>query len=275
MILQDRWIAKRRSLGIAVFGALLLSSLGCGRPHGVYQADPAMGNFNRPITWTPPVFAGGDPGMSPAYDTGARLGMASPDVPDMSMGNGGARAIWLAPTYGAGSGGGLLGMFSNSAEKNGGGAAIVPTGGGGSRVLPNLGARLQGTQESKPLIAPTNNNSMPNASSVTFREKDPTSMFTSGSAIVPPGAAKQTQVVTLYQQPNEPSKVKTVEEGQVMLASYGIKWQRLEQIENGQWMFTASKGTNPTGTADRRYESRHQDQVEAVRAVLEQVRTEK
>ncbi len=59
-------------------------------------------------------------------------------------------------------------------------------------------------------------------------------------------------MVAIYDRSKDPVRITTVAEGQVILANYGVKWQRLEQAENGEWLFTCSKGPNPNGTADRR-----------------------
>ena len=62
---------------------------GCAFPNGATGGDPILGNFNRPIVPTPPPERGGLGLDSPAYDAGARIGLASPDVPTPVENSGG------------------------------------------------------------------------------------------------------------------------------------------------------------------------------------------
>jgi hypothetical protein len=276
MVTSNNKLGNRILFWLCASGLLGVTA-GCGYPHGSFQGDPMLGSFNRPIAATPPVFAGGDPGMGPGSDGGARLGMPSPDVPDSTGANGANRGTWLVPTYSFS--GGLLNLRSGGSGVGGG---LVPsekptmmasTGGGSARASANSGAKLLATDDSrKPMLASTNIAPTTDGTSVVFRSPEPNTMMMAGSAFVPPGPAKDRPVIGIYDRSRDPARISTVEEGQVILANYGIRWQRLEQAENGEWLFSCSKGANPNGTADRRYESRNVDQVSAVRNVIEQVK---
>ena len=78
-------MAKRRELRIRhisyTLGMLLPLSVGCAFPNGSMQGDPMFGSFNRPIVRTPPPERGGISIDSPAYDSGARIGVGYPEVP--------------------------------------------------------------------------------------------------------------------------------------------------------------------------------------------------
>jgi hypothetical protein len=61
-------------------GALFLGAAGCACPDGMTGGDPLL-HFNRPIAPTPPPVRGGLGPDSPAYDGGARIGIAYPEAP--------------------------------------------------------------------------------------------------------------------------------------------------------------------------------------------------
>ncbi|HKB05707.1 MAG TPA: hypothetical protein VKD90_26035 [Gemmataceae bacterium] len=66
----------------------------------------------------------------------------------------------------------------------------------------------------------------------------------------------------------DPDLIRTVEEGHTALAAMGSKGQRLEQTESGDWRFSCVRGS-------RLFEARHAERLEALRAVMEQVRQER
>jgi hypothetical protein len=72
---------RRRQWATAGVGALLLGAAGCAFPNGSTGGDPLLGSFNRPIAPTPPPERGGLGFGSPAYDAGARIGVAPPEYP--------------------------------------------------------------------------------------------------------------------------------------------------------------------------------------------------
>ena len=66
----------------------------------------------------------------------------------------------------------------------------------------------------------------------------------------------------------DPAKVKTVEEGQAILQVAGARNQKMEQLDGGEWMFGCTVG--PKG-----YEACGQEPLDAMKAVLEQVRKDR
>ncbi len=176
MVTRNKILRQRSRRRLPLLSILLCSGVGCALPHGQYQGDPGFGNFNRPIAASPPVFSGGEGGMGPASDGGARLGMASPDVPDPANPTGASKASWLMPTYSFS--GGLLNL------RGGGGSGGISSGsstaaGGGRQSL--VGARLQGVEEPRrPLLANTNLTPPSDSTSVTFRTREPNTLMMSG-----------------------------------------------------------------------------------------------
>jgi hypothetical protein len=90
-----------------------------------------------------------------------------------------------------------------------------------------------------------------------------------GSAIVPEGGSLP------LPNPNAPQTVRSLEEGQQVLNSHGIKWQRLERVESGDWQFTCAVSSNPNGTSAKQYSARHPDQLQAMQQVIEQVQRDR
>jgi hypothetical protein len=72
---------ERVRYGAFAASAMLLGASGCAFPHGATGGDPLLGSFSRPIVPTPPPERGGLGPDSPAYDAGARIGVAPPEVP--------------------------------------------------------------------------------------------------------------------------------------------------------------------------------------------------
>jgi hypothetical protein len=71
-----------------------------------------------------------------------------------------------------------------------------------------------------------------------------------------------------HESPTDPDLIRTVAEGHAALSAMGTKGQRLEQTDSGDWRFSCVRGS-------RLFEARHAERLEAVRAVMEQVRQER
>ncbi|GIW79850.1 MAG: hypothetical protein KatS3mg105_1657 [Gemmatales bacterium] len=67
----------------------------------------------------------------------------------------------------------------------------------------------------------------------------------------------------------------TYEQAQVILRSYGVTWQRLETWgDDGQWKFSCSVPNPNNAYISRNYEARGATYLDAIQAVLEQLRNE-
>lgn len=267
----------RKRTGLCLSSALLLASLGCGMQHGKYQGDPMLGNFNRPIAPTPPIWTGGDPGFTPAYDGGAHIGLPSPDVPARS--NSLLERMFIVPTYSGSLG--IGGAFGGAGAGGAGNERVVPSGppqptGGppqssnrrknssgfiGARLLPGGDEAAKQTVASAPV--PTNNQS------VTPRSLGASNLLTSGSALEP--ISLPVKPISPIELMKDPKTIASVEEGQTVLTTCGAKSQRLEQEPTGEWRFICTLGQ---GEELRRYEAKSTAQIEAVRAVLIQIKKE-
>jgi hypothetical protein len=269
---------RQRLIGLGT-SAALLASIGCGMHHGRYQGDPMLGSFNRPIAPTPPIFTGGDPGFSPAYDGGAHIGLPSPDVPAKS--NQSLERMFIVPTYQ-----GSLGVSRLFNGGTSGGAATTPGSGlqrvGGKDTTPKVqrkpatpnvvgahllrgdpGPSVAPAMATAPVAAPAN------ANTVTARPNDVSTLLTHGSAIEPVAApAQQLSATALMKDPRE---IVSVQEGQTILQACGAKAQVMEQQPTGEWRYICTIGR---GEELRRYEARSNDQLDAVRAVMYQIKKE-
>ncbi|MCE9534614.1 MAG: hypothetical protein K8T89_26365 [Planctomycetes bacterium] len=254
----------RKRISPWLMAGLLFTSVGCGFPHDRYASDAMLGSFNRPIAPTPPIFTGGDPGISPAGDGGVRLGLPSPDVSARS--NPTLERMFIMPTY---SGSISLNLFkSNSVGGTGGGES---TGAGHRSANVSAGARLiapPAAVAERP-AAPAQN-AVASANAVTPRPYDSHSILTSGAAIAPVlGTPKPLSPLDSMK---DPRAILSVEEGQSVLQSCGAKAIMLNQQPTGEWSYSCQMGS---GIDARRYESRAGDQLEAVRAVLYQVKNDR
>lgn len=246
----------RRRLPLA-FGALFLGTVGCAFPHGTTQGDPILGNFNRPIVATPMPERGGIGASSPAYDGGARIGVGAPEVPTALENTNGFMSLPQLTSPSILSGARMPFSTDDSLAYG--------------RRTPQLGARLPMPNEGPNRIPavpavyvlPQANN----PHSVAARPSSPVTLLTSGSSITPmPTDADIKQAK--YQSPREMARVQSVEDGQATLQNMGAKWQRLEQVEGGEWLFVCTLGA-------KQYEARSTDRVQAVRAVIETIQQDK
>ncbi len=274
--MAKRCTTTGRRLGSCIAAALLLSSVGCGWTHGRYQTDPMLGNFNRPIAATPPIYTGGDPGVSPAYDTGARLGLPSPDV----VGQRSDGHSLIIPTHQGGLGmGGLLRGISNDGSPARFSTPLPTSGNGGgasfNRPSPQniIGARLPAAEseaEKSSTFVAGMVSPLPNSALAAARSHDVYSVLRNGSSIVPDLPPAKADPVR--QALKNPEQVATIEEAHSLLTTCGAKTQALEQSPTGEWRFVCTMGD---GSDFRRYEAKHNEPIEAVRAVLLQVSNEK
>lgn len=256
---------NRRHLSLVVLSALLLSAVGCGFPHDRYMSDPLLGQFNRPIAMTPPIWTGGDPGVSPAWDAGSRMGLPSPDVPAASNAN--LKRMFIMPTFSGslGLGSFLRGDMASANTTNSlSSSAPAPrrpmtVAAAGASFLPSTPVQTMPAVAAAPMTP----------ASVMPRPLDSHTLLTSGSAFeanVP--SPKVVQAVFV----KDPRAVATVEEGQSILQTCGARSMAMEPQPTGDWRFICTIGDGPD---QRRYEALHGDQIEAVRAVMWQVKNER
>jgi hypothetical protein len=259
MVKQYTKIGKR--LVVWTASAILLAVVGCAFPEGRYGGDPMLGNFNRPIAATPPVWAGGDPGHTPAYDGAVHLGLPSPDVPSQSS-SAGRDKIFIVPTYG-----GSLGLFRGttaSTEKGGETqTAGAKTASGVGARLPSDDAKGKGVFVAGTYSAPTS------ANGVSFRPS--LGVQLASGASIEPNAPKSKMFVPV-DLTKSPAHVNSIEEGRALLTTCGATFQKLEQEPTGEWRFTCA-----IGPADdvRRYEAKSNDQLQAMRAVMFQIQNDR
>jgi hypothetical protein len=75
--------------------------------------------------------------------------------------------------------------------------------------------------------------------------------------------------------PAAAARVATFEQAQVLLRAHGVTWQRLETGgDAGEWKFSCSIPSRQNPNIRQSYEARANDQVAALRAVLEQMERE-
>jgi hypothetical protein len=111
--------------------------------------------------------------------------------------------------------------------------------------------------------------SLPAAGSIVPRPLDQHTLMTSGSAIdLPPAGSRVRQAVYI----KDPRTVMSVEEGQQILQTIGGRSMSMEPQPTGDWRFSCVVGEGPD---QKRFEAKNTDQVEALRAVLWQVKNEK
>jgi hypothetical protein len=282
MSIQRKSIWKHLSAGVVLFG-----SLGCGTGKNfTHDGDPLLGSFNRPITPTPPptgsnignVWQGG-PGMNQA----PIIGTGSPPILSGAIGplppeTGGANTT--APNY-------LPGPQSTNASMAGGNRGALATvrkifnpnnvdlpPSVSQRVGPSIPLNNRFEEPKQP--SPEPNWANPQDPKGTVLREPNSSSPVSGSAIVP-------EIIALPNQESIPSgsriiastQINTIEEGQQILGSLGVKWSRLEQIENGHWQYTCALSGSPNSSQVKQYSAHHPDQIQAMRAVVEQVQRDR
>lgn len=277
-----RYFKTRRVWALAPLSVVLAGAIGCGTGKSyTHDGDPLLGNFNRPITPTPPptgadigsVWDGG-PGIYPAPAIGNNQvpyipGQLAP-LPGVTPPTGGATGLMpSSTTTNASLAGGSRGAKATISEYLSPGEnapATLPTRVGASIPLGNRfdQAAMQAQQAQQPPqsgLEPMPPSADPNAVQI----RQPRAIATSrGSAIVPEGAPLP------IGNPDAPQVVKSLEEGQQVLTSQGVKWQRLERVENGDWQFTCAVGGS-NSTSPKQFSARHPDQLQAMQQVIEQV----
>jgi hypothetical protein len=271
-------IIGRKSFGIWTTSALLFTAVGCGFPHGRYGGDPMFGNFNRPITSTPPIYTGGNPGVSPAWDAGSRMGLPSPDVPAKS--NSVLERSFIMPTFSGSLG--IGNVFGGSSSSSSGGVSNAGKGGGGiervrgsSKAPPRkAGPEYAGAHLAQPAPTPQFGYvppapMKPTLNSVTPRPLDTQAYLVNGSAIVPPLPPKPYSNKVFVK---DPRSVASVEEGQSILQTCGARSMMWERQPTGEMRFQCIIGDGPE---QRTYEAVNSEQIDAVRAVMWQVKNER
>lgn len=252
-----------------LLSGMLFTAVGCGFPHDRYASDAMFGSFNRPIAPTPPIFLGGDPGTSPGYDGGARLGLPSPDVSARSSPS--LERMFIAPTFSGSIGFGSIfrGGSSGGIERVSGGSDVArraTSGGFGAKLIP---APHAAPERSVAAAAPAIQTA--NASSVKPRVVDTHSMITSGASLEAVSLTPPVKPLSPIDTMKDPRMVVTIEEANIILATCGARALSMDQQPTGEWRYTCVMGA---GQEARKYEARHGEQLEAVRAVMYQVKTD-
>jgi len=231
-------------------GTIFLGTVGCAFPHGTTGGDPMLGNFNRPIVPTPPPERGGLGLDSPAYDSGARIGMQSPDISTPVENSSGFQSLPQASSTNILSG--IQMPFGTPSDA-----------GMSRRSGATAGARLPSPMETGPRMPAPQMGSRYSAEPQAYRGKDPVSSLTSGSALAPVEPSLGIRLAS-HEVRRDSSKVEKMEEGFEMLEAAGARGLRTEQLSSNEWLFACAVGPKV-------YEARGQDQLEAMRRVLEQV----
>jgi len=252
-----------RRIGLAAVSLALLAAVGCGFPSGRYGGDPMLGQFNRPIAPTPPIWTGGDPGVSPAWDAGARMGLPSPDVPASS--NSLLEKSFIMPTFS-----GSLGIGGVLRPETTDRATGMPSANSPMRKPPaSTGAILM---PSSPIAAyaPAAAPLPMTVHSVQARPLDSHTLLTSGSSLEPISPEPRRLNPTVFVK--DPRSVASVEEGQTILQTCGARTMAMEPQPTGEWRFVCTVGD---GSDCKRYEAKCDEQIEAVRAVMWQIKNER
>lgn len=239
----------RRACLVAA-GTLVLGSVGCALPNGVTGGDPILGNFNRPIVPTPPPERGGLGLDSPAYDSGARIGVAPPDM--------------ATPIENSGSGITLPQLTSPSLTSG----ARLPFGAGDDPHVTSrtpAGARLPSAHDLPPARLPAIGRTSPDA--LPGRPRAPEYSVPGGLAFVPPEPTSPIRPVG-HEVLRDPAKVKSLEDGQALLNLAGARGQKVEQLAEGDWSFSCTVGI-------RSYDARAAEPLDAMKIVLEQIQKDR
>jgi hypothetical protein len=230
--------------------AIVLAASGCAFPNGSTGGDPLLGNFNRPIVPTPPPERGGLGLDSPAYDSGARIGITVPDVPtptDSSPGGIQGLPQLTSPN-----------LFSRTRMPFSGGTdepfvANKPMGAAGAR-LPTIST---GVGSQLPSASPTYGRT--SADGAAGRSND--------AAYAPVDTSSPVRLVS-YEALKNPARVSTMEEGQALLQSSGASGLRTEQLNGGDWAFGCTVGA-------KNYQAHGRDPLDAMKQVLIQVQKDR
>lgn len=259
----------RYCLASCALGSAALA--GCAMPHGSTGGDPVLGNFNRPISPTPMPYSGQGGYGSPAYDGGARLGQASPDVPMPNPYDGGpsAKTSWNMPAPNVPPNVDLAGGTRKEAKPHWSYRLFNTT----YTKPPTDGAKMMGTEEQiqhaplKPSY-----DAFPAGSQSAARPIGAVTNLLNGSSI--PMEVQSTSL-KMVPESRDAGKVSSLEEGQLVLTSFGMRWQELKQADNGDWLYSCVVAADPAGTSFRRFDARHPSALEAVRAVVDEAKKSK
>ncbi len=242
-----------RRAGLAAAGAFVLGAAGCALPNGVTGGDPILGNFNRPIVPTPPPERGGLGLDSPAYDAGARIGVAAPDIPTPVENSGGGMTLPQLTSPGLLSGARL--PFAPGADE----PYLA------QRPANQFGARLPMPQDAATLRPPAFGRTSPDT--MASRVRDHEYSVPGGLAFVPPEPTTPVQPAG-YETRKDPAKVHSMEDAQVLFQAAGASGQKVEQLAGGEWAFECSVGV-------KTYEARGGSPLEAMKTVLEQIQRDR
>lgn len=238
----------RRRAALAA-GTILLGTVGCAFPHGSTAGDPVLGNFHRPIVPTPPPERGGLGLDSPAYDAGARIGLAPPDIQTPVDNSSGFMSLpnLTSPNLFSS---GRAGDAGHTRRYSSVGGARLPSASDTSMRLPGL---------------PAYASSGPDA--VMARPRDPIASFTSGASFNPVEPSMPVHLAS-FEAPSDPSQIESIEDAHAHMKSLGARSQRTEQLSSGEWFFTCTIN-------QKVYEGRGRDQYEAMRKVAMQVQKDR
>jgi hypothetical protein len=237
-------LQRARRLGLAAAGMFVLGTSGCAFPNGTTGGDPILGNFNRPIVPTPPPERGGIGLDSPAYDAGARIGVTSPDIPNPVENSPGGTSLpqLTSPS-----------LFSRTRTPFSGGAD--------EPFLANkpgpAGARL-------PMPGDTVTPRVP-AYGRTSTDAMPEKYWSNSSGLMPSESSVRP---VSYEVLKDPSRVKTMEDGQNFLQAAGARGMKVEQLTGGEWVFACTVGA-------KSFEARGKEPIEAMKLVLDQVQKDR
>lgn len=242
-----------RRTALTAAGAVLVGAAGCAFPNGSTGGDPILGSFNRPIVPTPPPERGGIGLDSPAYDAGARIGVAPPDV--------------AAPVENSAGGMSLPQLTSPSLFTG----ARLPFGGGADEPLlagrpaGRMGARLPSPADAAGPRLPAFGRTSPD--SLSAHSAGPNYTVAGGSAFTLPEPRSEIRPVS-FETLKDPAQVKTMEDGQAVLQVAGARGLKVEQLSGGEWVFACTLGA-------KAYQARGNEPLDAMKAVLEQVQRDR
>jgi len=91
-----------------------------------------------------------------------------------------------------------------------------------------------------------------------------------GPRIVTVGAFAESPITPGAAMPT-PIRIRTVEEGQKKVKELGAIWQKLEQVNGGDWQFSCVTPNQQNVLVNRRHEARDRDQLSAIQLVIDQI----
>ena len=188
---------------------------------------------------------------------------------------------FILPTYQGGMGmGNLFRGVNGGGNKSGGSSGRfttpVPTINGGmlfNRSASIGGARLPAIESdstSTAMFVPGMVSPLPGNVAAAAPPRDMHAAIINGSSIEP--VMPKPWLDPTQQALKNPQDVTTIDDAHAVLTTCGAKTQALEQSPTGEWRFICTMGE---GNDCRRYEAKHREPIEAVRAVMMQVSSEK